>query len=170
MAFKMTVSKEAVEGLEVVPAGIYMVRFMGFKPKMSKADPSNPQKAQSLNYNAQMEITEGDYTGRKVFEGLNVGAGWVLNDFCHAFGLPMEQDPSDDSYSLPGEWDGTEGAVETYVYKGPLTGKVAKIELAVDTYNGKQNNKVRRYFCAIDDCDKLYPQVKHSQDLLAKRK
>ena len=37
--FKMKVSKEAVEGLEVIPAGIYMVRFLGFKPRVLEPIP-----------------------------------------------------------------------------------------------------------------------------------
>jgi len=167
MPFQMKVSKEAVEGLEVVPAGIYMVRFIEFKPKYSKADPTG-QKQPSLNYHARMEIVEGDYAGRMIFEGLNEKAGWVQNDFCHAFGLAMEQNP-DESYSIPGQWDGDENNTETWKYSGPLTGKIGKIELAVDSYNGKQNNKVRRYFCAVNNCEQLYPTIRHSQDLLAKK-
>jgi hypothetical protein len=169
MAFKMFVSKEAVEGKEVVPAGQYLVRFVKFVPKFSKPNAVDPNKVPSLNYNAQMEIVEGEYAGRILFEGLNQNAGWIQNDFCHCFGFPMEHDPSDDTYAIPGMWDGEEGKAETYVYKGPLTGKVGKVEVAVDSYNNKPNNKIRKYFCAIDNCDQLYPNVKHSQDLLVKR-
>ena len=164
MAFKMAVSKESIEGKEVVPPGEYMVRFVEFKPKYSK--PKGDGTAPSLNLNARMEITEGDHVGRMLFEGLNEKAGWVQNDFCHAFGVPMEHDPETDTYAIPGIWDGEEGKPETYTYKGPLTGKVAKVEVAVDSYNNKPNNKIRKYFCAIDNCDQLYPEVKHSQDLL----
>lgn len=169
MPFKMGVSKEAVEGKETVPAGQYLVRFVEFKPKYSKPNQADPTKVPSLNFNARLEITEGDHAGRMIFDGLNENAGWVQQDFCHCFGLSMEQDPSTEVYSIPGIWDGEEGKPETYVYKGPLTGKVGKIEVALDTYNGKQYSKVRKYFCAIDNCDQLYPDVKHSQDLLAKR-
>jgi hypothetical protein len=173
MAFKMTISKEAVEGKEVVPAGVYDVRLVGFKPAFTKAKSGDaPNKVYSLNLNARMEIVNNpDYAGRMVFEGLNMNAGWVQSDFCHAFGIPMEFDGTD--YSFPGTWDNSPDfdptKAETYKYEGPLVGQSAKIELAVDSYNNKPNNKVRRYMCSVDDCAVKFPEVKHSTDLLAKK-
>lgn len=171
MPFQMKISKEAVEGKEVVPTGIYLVRFIEFKPKFSKPDPNNPQKQLTLNYNPKMEIVEGEYTGRfPGFENLNESC-WYISDFVHCFGLPMEDTGDPDSpYMIPGIWDGEQGKAETYTYKGPLTGKVGKVEVAIDTYNGKQSNKIRRYFCAVDSCAQLYPNIKHSSDLLARSK
>lgn len=167
MAYKMVVSKETVEGREVIPAGIYEVRLVGFKPKWS--DPAKTGKPKSLSLNAKMEVlNHPEFAGRFVFEGLNMGAGWIQNDFCHAFGYPMETDGND--YWLPGTWDNDPNfnpeVADSYAYKGPLLGQVAKIELAVDSYQGKDNNKVRRYFCAVDDCETKFPEIRHSQDLL----
>jgi hypothetical protein len=170
MAFRMTVSKETVEGKEVVPAGIYDIRLVSFKPKFS--DPAKTGKPKSLNLNAQMEIiNHPDHAGRKVFEGLNQNAGWVQTDFVHCFGIPMETDGTD--YWIPGTWDDNPSFdpdnAETYSYKGPLVGMTGKIELAVDSWNNKPNNKVRRYFCSVEDCATKFPQINHSMDLLAKR-
>lgn len=166
-AFKMAVSKETIEGRETLPAGIYEVRLIGFKPKFS--DPARTGKPKSLNLNARMEvINHPEYAGRLIFEGLNAKAGWVQQDLCHAFGIPMETDG--DSYWIPGEWDSeanfNSDDADTYRYTGPLMGQVAKVELAVDTYNGKDNNKVSRYFCAVEDCEQKFPQITHSQNLL----
>src|SRR5271170_627019 len=130
MAFKMTVSKEAVEGKEVVPAGMYDVRLLGFYPKFTAPKPGDdPNKVYSLNLNAKMEIVNHpDHAGRFVFEGLNQNAAWVQNDFCHAFGVPMEFDGTD--YSFPGTWDNSSDfdptVATTYKYQGPLVGQTAK--------------------------------------------
>jgi hypothetical protein len=169
MAFKMAVSKETIEGKETIPAGIYDVRLVSFKPKFS--DPARTNKPKSLNLNARMEIiNHPEYAGRFIYEGLNAKAGWVQTDFCHAFGIPMETDG--DSYWIPGIWDSKpdfdQENADSYAYSGPLVGQVAKVELAVDSFNGRDNNKVRRYFCAIDQCETKFPQISHSTDLLKK--
>lgn len=172
MSFKMGVSKEQIEGREVLQPGVYDVRFIGFSPAFSKpAEGKQP----SLNLKAKMEIINNpDLVNRFVFDNLNMGC-WYLADFCHAFGLPMEQEKDadgEDKYYIPGTWDSDPAfdseKAETYKYKGPLTGKTGKLELAVGSYNNKPKNEIRRYFCAIDSCDSLYPQVKHSTDLLKK--
>ena len=172
MAFKMPISKEAIEGKEVVPAGIYDVRLVGFTPKFSKPNAQFPDRVPSLNLNAKMEIVNHpEHAGRFVFEGLNQNAGWVQNDFVHGFGIPMETDGKD--YWIPGTWDSLPNFdpadAATYKYEGPLLGRTAKIELAVDSFNNKPNNKVSRYFCAVDACDTKFPEIKHSQNLLFKK-
>lgn len=166
MAFKMKVSNDRIEGMDVVPAGQYDVKLIGFKPKSSS-------KGDSVNLNAMLEIVNHpDYAGRKVFDSLNTpGGAFTHPDFVHCFGLPMETDGKDSW--IPGEWDGDpirfkEADPTTFVYKGPLVGRVGKIEIAVDNYNGKDNNKIRRYFCAVGDCEKKFPKVRHIQDLLAR--
>ena len=53
---------------------------------------------------------------------------------------------------LPGDWDGEPEKPETWVYKGPLLGQIAEVEVAVDSYNGKENNKVSRYICRVPQC------------------
>ena len=65
-------------------------------------------------------------------------------------------------YVLPGNWDGDiakfkEDDPTTWVYDGPLIGRDAQVEIANDTFNGKVNNKVKRYICAVPDCDTSVP-------------
>jgi hypothetical protein len=170
MAFKLTQSKEQIEGKEVAPEGIYTLKLVGFKPKFSKPNPQFPDKAPSLNLNAKMEIIDNpEQEGKFVYEVLNMNS-FMFPDFCHAFGLPMETDG--ESYWLPGTWDSASdfdpANADTYKYDGPLVGRTAQAEVAVDSYNGRQNNKVRRYFCAVDDCANKFPEIRHSENLLRK--
>lgn len=164
----MGISKETIEGKEVPPAGIYEVRLDSFKPKFSAPKEG---KAPSLNLNAKMSIVNNpEQDGKLIYEGLNQNAGWVQIDFCHGFGLPMETDG--DEYWLPGTWD-TDPAfdptkAETYKYSGPMIGRIAKVELYHDTFNGKVSAKVRKYFCAVDDCTTKFPEITHREDLSRK--
>lgn len=164
MAFKMGVSKEAVEGFELIQPGVYEVRFLKFKPKWAK---EKEGKERTVNLNAQMEpIGNPDLANRILFDTLNQNT-FYMADFCHAFGVPLEQ--VGDDYQIPGEWDGDPKNPETWTYRGPLTGKVAKVEVTVDTFNNKQNNKISRYFCQFgDECATRFPQVRHSDNLVKK--
>jgi hypothetical protein len=165
MAFQMKVSNSKIEGQEVIPPQVYELKLVAFNPKQSK-------NGGSVNLNPVLEVVSPvEYAGRKVFDTLNTGGAWTYPDFCHAFGLPMETD-GNDSW-LPGQWDGDtakfkEDDASTWVYKGPLVGRTAKVEVAVDNYNGRDNNKVRRYFCAVPDCTTKFPKIRHSEDLLKK--
>lgn len=167
MAFKMSFDKDSLNGGKVIPAGLYDVRLTGFKPRKNKA-------GDSVNFNAQMEvINHPEFDKTKVFETLSAKAGFTQWDFCHAFGLELE-DQGNGQYVLPGVWDGdlakfNENDPSTWVYDGPLVGRDGKIELAIDTYEGKENNKVRRYICAVADCASKFPENKHSQDLLKRK-
>lgn len=168
MAFKMGISKETVEGREVLAPGVYDVRFIEFSPAFSKD--KGDGKAPTLNLKAKMEVVNNpDLVNRFVFDNLNIGC-WYLADFCHAFGIAMEQEG--DEYFIPGTWDSDPtfdpAKAETYKYKGPLTGKTGKLELTVGSYNNKPKSEIKRYFCQIDNCDNLYPQIKHSADLIKK--
>jgi hypothetical protein len=164
MPFKVDTSK--IEGQEVFPPGIYEFKLAGFKPSKAKTG--------STNLNARFEmINHPEYAGRKVFDSLNEGGAFLWPDFCHALGLPMETDG--DSSWLPGEWNGDpakfkEDDPSTWVYKGPLVGRVAKLEIAVDNWQGRDNNKIKRYFCAIADCATKFPKIRHSDDLLKNSK
>lgn len=176
MAFKLAVSKESIEGNRiVVPAGIYKLKLLGFKPKFSKPNPNFLDKPASLNLNAQMEVTEHPEFEKTpmIFEGLNMNAGWILQDFCHAFGFPLE--PNEDGSeggAIPGTWDSKPdfdpSKAETYFYVGPLTGRIAQVEVYEDSYNGKPSNKVSRYFCSVDDCATKFPEITHREDLRKK--
>lgn len=163
MAFSMKVSNEKLEGQDVVPAGQYELKLIGFKPKVSK-------KGDTYNLNPAYEIVNHpEFAGRKVYDTMNSNGAWTWPDMVHAFGFPMETDGKESW--IPGVWNGdlskyVEDDPNTWVYKGPLVGRVAKMEIAVDSYNGKDNNKVRRYFCAVPDCATKFPKIRHIEDLL----
>lgn len=167
MAFRMGVSKESVEGREVVPPGIYDVRFVGFSPKWSK---EKEGKEKSVNLNAKYEIIGNpDLVNRFIFDTLNQNA-FYMADVAHAFGVEMEQEG--EQYYLPGTWDSDPGFKEdnpeTWKYRGPLLGQTGKIEVAVDTYNNRQNNKVQQYLCRIENCAEKFPQIRHNSNLIKK--
>lgn len=167
MSFQMKIDNSKLEGLDVMPAGLYKVRLLGFKPKYSK--PKGDGSQPSLNLNAQMEVYDNanpELNGRKVFEGLNQNAGWVLQDFAHAFGFALDTDGI--SSWLPGAWDGDVTDAASLAYKGPMLGQIAEVELAVDSYNGKENNKVGRYICRVPDCATKFPTITHTLNLLKK--
>jgi hypothetical protein len=165
MPFPMKVSNEKLEGQEVFPAGQYEVKLVAFKPSKAKTG--------STNLNARMEVVNhSEYAGRKLFDSLNEGGAFTWPDFSHCFGIPMETD-GQNSW-LAGAWDGDpakfqENDPATWVYKGPLVGRIGKVEVAVDNYQGRDNNKIRRYFCNVPDCATKFPKIKHIQDLLAKK-
>lgn len=164
MAFSMKVSNDAIEGFDVIPSGHYEVKLVGFAPKTSK-------KGDSFNLNPTMVIVNHtEFAGRKVFDSLNIGGAFMWVDFCHCFGLPMETDGKESW--LPGKfYDGLVAPPpEEWKYVGPLVGRIGKIILAVDNYNGKDNNKIERYFCAVADCATKFPKIKHQVDLLKRSK
>lgn len=172
MAFSMKVSNDKLEGQDVVKAGQYEVKLLGFKPKVAKS-------GTSYNLNPTMEIVNhSEFAGRKIFDTLNSGGAWTWPDFVHAFGLPMETNGTESwipTMSKDGAWDGDPAKYDaenpdTWVYKGPLIGRIAKVEVAVDSYKGKENNKIRRYFCAVADCATKFPKIRHIEDLLKNSK
>ena len=172
MAFQMKQSKEQIEGKEVAPNGIYTLKLVGFKPKKSKEDPANPLKPRTVNLNARMEIVDNPEQEKKVVYELLNEKSFMFADFCHAFGLPMETDG--ESYWLPGEWDSAPDFdadnPETWKYDGPLLGRTCQAEIAVSSFNNRENNKVRKYFCAVDDCATKFPEIRHSENLLSNQK
>lgn len=167
MPFKMKVSNEKLVGMDVIPPGQYDVKLVAFNPKPSK-------DGNSINLNAIMEVVNHpDFAGRKLFESLNTpGGAFTQPDFVHCFGLPMDTDGKDSW--IPGEWDKDKAKFKeddptTFVYEGPLVGRTGKVEVAVDNYQGKDNNKIARYFCAVQDCASKFPEIKHSTNLLRKK-
>lgn len=170
-AFKMSVSKEQVEGKEVVVEGIYKLKFIKFAPKLTKLDPNNPGKERSINLNAEYEIVDHpDHAGRKIYELANMKSYNIQTEICHCFGIPLELDTTDDTYFIPGTWDSradfNSDDPETYEYRGPLTGKVGMAEIAVTSWNGRSRNQVRRYLCGIPTCAVDFPQIRHVQNLI----
>ena len=170
MAFQMKQSRELVEGKDVAPENIYELKLLGFKPTFSKkrAD-SPPDWKPSLNLNARMEIINNpEQEGKLVFELLNMNS-FMFADFCHAFGLPMETDG--DGYWLPGTWDSQPNfdanVAETYKYDGPLIGRTCRADVGTTVFNaGRPQNRVRKYFCAVDNCATKFPEIRHSENLI----
>jgi len=163
-AFQMKVSSEKLEGKDVLPSGQYEIKLLGFKPNLSSKG--------SINLNAMMEIVNHpDYAGRRVFASLNVGMAFMYPDFSHCFGVIIEGDGKD--YWLPGQWDGDaakfkEDDPTTWSYKGPLVGRIGKVELAVTSYNNKERNEIRRYFWNTPGVEAKWPKLKPKEDLLSK--
>ena len=147
---KITPPPESLEGRKPNAAGVYMVRLDGFKPRKSKS-------GDSVNlYPTLKIINHPTANDNNVFENLNSSAGWVLKDFVHAFGLPM------DNGSLPGDFQGPDDDPTKWTYVGPLKGRTAKLEVAMkDNTKGGMIDAVKRYFCAVPGC-----QEKHSESLI----
>lgn len=169
MAFKMGFDKDSLTGKQVLP-GLYTVRLMGFKPKKNN-------NGDSVNFNAQMKIiNHPEYDGTPLYETLSAKAGFTQWDFAHAFGMELE-DLGNGQYVLPGTWDKDlakfkEDDPSTWVYDGPLLGRDAQVEVANDPNfrdSTKLDNKIKRYICAVDQCDVKFPDNKHSQDLLKRK-
>ena len=171
MAFKMGMTKEDLSGPAPVPPGIYELQFSGFRPKIAKS-------GESLNYNAEFTIVNNpSYENRKVFHPMNTSFAVAIRDFVHATGLDMEKilvgDASTDQHEelvLPGTFEtftGNEDDPSKWgKYIGPLTNKIFKAELAITTYQGKDKNEVRAFFCAYPGCATEQPDLKHSQNLI----
>jgi hypothetical protein len=165
MPFQMKISNEKLEGQDVFPPGEYQVKLVSFRPELSK-------KGDSTNLNALMVVVgHPEFANRKLFDTLNSGGAFTWPDFVHCFGLPMETDGANSW--IPGSWDGDpakfkEDDPKTWVYKGPLVGRTGKVAVVVDSYNGKDNNKIDRYFCAVPDCATKFPKIRHIEHLVKK--
>jgi len=153
---------------KVVDEGNYWVTLTGFAPKMSKA-------GDSINFNPIMELTsledgspaptKDDGKAIPIFSNLNSKGEWVINDFCHGFGIPMEED-GQGGISIPGIWvPEAEQDISKCEYKGPLIGRKALVHLVKDTYQGTEQNKIKYYVCAVPGCAQKFPKIKHSTDL-----
>jgi hypothetical protein len=166
MAFKMKFSQEEMKGLEPVPAGIYDVAFVGFKPKKAKS-------GESINLNGMVKIIgRPEYSNRQVFVNLNTQIPGFIQDFVHSFGLEMEDQTGDDP-SIPGNFDGDLGKFKeddptTWVYKGPLLGQTGKFELGLREYEGAQQQDIIKMICKVPNCAERFPKVRHSKDMRKK--
>ena len=160
MPFQMSYSKEELSGTPPIPEGWYKLLVTGFKPKVAG------KEKDSVSLNAQCEIVQhSEYTGRKVWPGLNSKAGWILQDFVHACGLEMETLP-DGNDTIPGVFQGSDQFPDDpskWTYIGPLLHVVLEAELAITEFQGKKRNEVRQYKCAVPGC-----KERHSSNLLKK--
>jgi hypothetical protein len=160
-------NKSEFKDMPAVPQGLYTVRFVDFKPKISA-------KGNSLNYNPVVEISEHedpDLIGRKIFTPLNSSISKYIQDFVHSYGLLMEE-TGPDELAIPGVFDASpdfnEEDPSTWKYEGPLTGRTAQWEIGIHDYMGKVKNDVVRFECAVPNCAQLYLDISHSQDMRRK--
>ena len=161
MGVKFAVNKESLDR-PILPSGIYELEVMDFKPADSR-------KGDSTNINGRYQVIQvvgeefNPELGAKkvqVFDSLNTSFGVGIQDFVHACGLPLEEDGS-----MPGEFDGPDGKLK---YSGPLLGRRFKAELAVKEYQGKMQNAIKSYICAVPNCASVNPKTKHSTNLMGK--
>lgn len=149
---KISFSKEDLSG-NVYPDGLYELRLEGFEPDFSKAKTS-------INLNPILKIVNHPtLNGKRVFDNLNSGASWIIESFCHAFGLPLTPNPNGGG-DMPGDFVGPDDDPSKWQYSGPLTGTVGKALLKTTSYNGKDSSKVDQWFCAVQNCN-----TKHAQGL-----
>lgn len=168
MAFQMDFKKDALKGIEPIAAGIYDLRLIGFEPKASK-------NGDSANLNPIFGVTNNPELDGKVLRYIFVGNTKIpsfLQDMVHCFGMEME-DYNTDRPKIPGIWDTDKAKFdpakfETYVYSGPLINKVGKVELIESSFNGKPNNKVRKFFCNVPNCAERFPEITHSDNVAGK--
>lgn len=171
MAVRMGVSKDTLKAPEAFDEDLYEIRLEGFKPAFSK-------NKTSINYNPQLKIVSGDKTGttnagKKIpFESLNATAGWILQDFTHAFGEVMTE-LKDGTMAIPGAWEGDPQKPETLRYVPDqngksLLGKTFKAYVVKKPNQKNPNsffNVIKAYVCAVPNCNTTYPDITHSTDL-----
>jgi len=168
MGFKMNFNKEDISGKPPVPPGWYTIQLKGFKPKVAG------ENKDSLTMNPEMTIVGNqEFENRRVFNNLSSKAGWIMLDFHHGFGVPMEvvQDGNEgteaEQYTMAGTFEKInefpDDPSQWGKYIGPLTNKTASVELAVTEFQGRQRNEIRQFKCAVPGC-----QEKHSTNLIGK--
>jgi len=149
---KISYSKEDLAG-NVYPDGLYELRLEGFEPEKSK-------KGDSVNLNPVLKIVNHQtLNNKRVFDNLNSSASWIVESFCHAFGIPLTPNPNGGG-DMPGDFIGPDDDPAKWQYTGPLTGAVAKAFVKNAPYNGKDQSKVDQWFCQVTGC-----QTKHAQNL-----
>jgi hypothetical protein len=148
---QIKMSKESLEGPPPIADGLVELRLEGFQPKKSKA-------GTSINLNPQLKIVNNaQYNGRQVFDNLNTGASWILEAFCHAFGIALEPD-GNGGFAFPGGFfPENEPDPEKWTYSGPLLGLVGKAFLKQTEYNGRTNSRVDQWVCSAQGCTSKHP-------------
>jgi hypothetical protein len=161
---KVAVSKESLEGIKPVPAGMYDVVLNGFEPKWPKSNKD------SVNLNPVLKIVNHPkFNGQRLFMNLNTKISNFMQDLAHGFGLPMEEEAGE--MHLPGgakAWSGTDDDPTTWKYTGPLLGKTAKVEVIESSYAGRAKNEIKMFVCKIPDCQTKYPEIQHSTNMIKK--
>lgn len=147
---KIGFSKESLEG-NLIPDGLYELRLEGFEPRYSK-------DRNSVNLNPVLKVVNhATLNNKRVFDNLNSGASWIIEAFCHTFGLALTPNAQGGA-DIPGEFMGPDDDPEKWQYVGPLTGSVGKALLKKTTYNGKENTKVDQWLCSLGStCSTKHP-------------
>jgi len=172
MAFNMNFSSDDLTGAKPLPAGPYTLQLKGFDQKAAKIK-ANETESMSVNLNPVLEVVgNAEYDGRRVFASLNTKGPWVIRDFVHACGVPMEEvqdqfaGTEKANWTIPGVFEGSDDPSkkpEDWKYQGPLLNKTLQVELAYVPASGgyKEKNEVRQYICAIGGCTE-----RHSTNLI----
>lgn len=172
---KMGVNPEKTKAEKPVPAAWYDVKIKSFTSKVSASK-------KGINYVAIGEVVNNtaENNGKGVFVQINNGftQAKVANDFVHSLGFTLETDGS-----FPGKWtyknpnaeldaDGNFKDImenDGAQYSGPMLGKVSRMELAVDVYNGEERNVVKQFQCKVPDCATRFPDIRHLTDIRGKK-
>jgi hypothetical protein len=151
---KIGISKESLQGLPDLEAGIYEFRIDGFKPKTSS-------KKTSINLNPQLiVINHSKYNDRHIWHNCNSAFPPGMIDLCHSVGVRFDNEDGDDP-QFPGEFVPDGAPIEQTSYQGPLMGQIGKCEVAEsDDGKGGKTMKLKRFFCVVPGCTH-----KHSEDL-----
>jgi hypothetical protein len=156
---------------QVAEEGMYTLALRGFTPK-----PIIPKDgtdvSPGVNYNPILEIlskvdgspapTRTDGKPLRVFFSAPTTWQGAVEDFCHAFGLPLEDD-GNGNVGLPGIWDPQEEQdVTKCTYRGPLLdGRTAQAFLVKTTYNGQEKNEIKYFVCKVPNCAQKFPKLIH---------
>lgn len=157
----MNFSRESMEGPQPVQDGWYTLILKDFKPSFTK-DTSKPK---TINLNPIIEFVNlPEMDGRRVFENMSTNGDFaqsIILALIHATGLDAVQTGAPDGgWTFPGILDGMDqhpDNPEQWKYLGPLTNKIFEAELYVDEFNGRKNNKIAQYKCAVPGCTIAHP-------------
>jgi hypothetical protein len=159
---KLAVSKESLEQKRMT-GGIYEVQFVSFQPKNSSKGAGSVLLCPVMKV-----IGQPDFNGKEVYDKykLPLNSGWAVQDFVHCFGLELDQDGN-----IPGEWDfPKQDDPTTWKYRGPLVGKVGKVEIVEAEYIKKDGTKangiaIKQYICAVPNCVQKNPNIRHATSI-----
>ena len=80
-----------------------------------------------MSLNAELAIiNNAEYAGRRIFAGLNSKAGFIIFDFVHACGLPMEEVQDElagtekANLTLPGFFEGSDKHILMILHSGSI--------------------------------------------------
>lgn len=125
---------EVEGGFEVMPDGVYPV-------VIEKAEVRESKSSDHPYINYEMTISEGEYEGRKLWyiSSFSPKAGFRMKDDFIALGVIEGDEELEVIWDEDVEITPSEGPL---VIEPELTGLPANARVYIDTYKGKENNKV----------------------------